>query len=138
MDAKLLKFLALGGMVVAIAGAVLGALDATRAFSPYALSAGVALTAAYAWTLGRQPAQARENETDAARFQRELALNSASIFLSVVFLLLAMTEVLAIPAALGYLVVLDALGLRLIAFYPVITAGLLCTLAGAALLAARG
>lgn len=138
MDRKTLNFLALGGMLVAVAGAVLGAIPSLRAFAPYVLSLGVALIAGYGFLLGRAAPARDEEETDDARFQRELALHTSSIFLSVVFLLLAMVEVLAIPAALGYLVVLDALGLQFIAFYPVITAGLLCTLGGAALLAARG
>ncbi|MEA3202145.1 MAG: archaeal flagellar protein FlaJ [Thermoplasmata archaeon] len=137
MEGKKLELLAWAGMGAALLGAILGALDALRAWSIYPLALAVGLVAAYAWLLGKRPAS-EEAESDDARFQRELALNASSIFLSVVFLLLAMVEVLAIPAALGYLVVLDALGLRLIAFYPVITAGLLCTLSGAALLAARG
>ncbi len=137
MDRKKMEYLALAGMGVGLVGAILGAVPAMRLLSPFALAAGVGLVALHGWMLGRLAPSERQ-ESDDERFQRELALNASSIFLSVVFLLLALVEVLAIPATLGYLVVLDALGLQLIAFYPVITAGLLCTLAGAALLAGRG
>src|SRR5581483_10421770 len=132
-----MEYLALAGMGVGLVGAILGAVPAMRLLSPFALAAGVGLVALHGWMLGRLAPSERQ-ESDDERFQRELSLNASSIFLSVVFLLLALVEVLAIPATLGYLVVLDALGLQLIAFYPVITAGLLCTLAGAALLAGRG
>jgi flagellar protein FlaJ len=63
-------------------------------------------------------------------------VNGYSLVLMVVFLLLLLTELLAIPAALGQLVVFSQFGLAFVTFYPALIGLLVAALAGAVVLAA--
>ena len=128
------KLLAYAALAASLVGAALSVAPVPLATSTFALGAGVLLAAASAWMLGSKP---QERPRDAS-FRSELALHASSLVLLVVFMLLALVEVLAIPAAMGKLVVFSAVGIGFIQYYPILTAGLLATLTGAILLAAAG
>ncbi|HVM46285.1 MAG TPA: hypothetical protein VM582_10150, partial [Candidatus Thermoplasmatota archaeon] len=128
------KLLAFAALAAAFAGAGLRFLPVPLASSTFALGAGVLLAAAAAWMLGRHPPAQGAPPT----FRSELALHASSLVLLVVFMLLALVEVLAIPAAMGKLVVFSAIGIGFIQHYPILTGALLATLTGAILLAAQG
>lgn len=135
-NVRVSRILALAGTGVAVLGGAVGLVESLRPASAYVLALAVGLVGLSAWMLGRRPGVADEGED--ARWRRELAVNASSLVLLVVFLLLALVEILAIPAALGHLVVFGSLALGFISFYPLLVALLLSTLAGAALLASRG
>ena len=129
------RALAVASAVVAFGGAAMGFVPAVSLYATHVLGLAIVLMAVAAWVLGRAPARPAPEGEDA--FPRELALHGSSLVLLVVFLLLAMTEVLAIPAALGHLVVFSAFGLGFVTYYPVVIAVLMGALAGAVVLAAR-
>lgn len=128
----LLAYLAAG---LAIAGAVLGSLPGAAPVIATVGVLAVALVASFAaaWTVSRE--RAAEAPEDAnQKFRREAILNASSLVLLVVFLLLALTELLAIPAAFGQLRVFGTFAFGFIAFYPAIIGGLTAALAGIVLL----
>lgn len=128
------RYLAYGSIAAAILGAVLGFLPLPDGLPTFGLGAGVLLATAATWILGKQP-----HVRDAsAPFRREVAIHASSMVLLVVFMLLALVELLAIPAAMGKLVVFSSIGVGFIEYYPILIALLLTTLAGAILLAAEG
>ena len=128
------KLLAYGALGTAMLGAVLSLLPLPLAASTFALGAGVLLAVAAAWFLGSKPS----TRTAEASFRSELALHASSLVLLVVFLLLALVEILAIPAAMGKLVVFSTIGIGFIEYYPILTGILLAALAGSIILAAEG
>lgn len=130
--------LALAAIVSAVAAAAVSPWVGVNQVATYLLAEAVLLVGFAAWMLGeRQPGEALPESAE-ARWRRELAIHASSLVLFVIFLLLALTELLAIPAALGHLVVFSSFGLGFITFYPVLLGALLCALAGAILLADRG
>ena len=134
----LARYLAYATVAVAIAGGLLGVLPATQMYAVHVLGVSIVLLAAASWTLGRKHVapDASAAEDDGARFRRELRVNASSLVLLVVFLLLALVELLAIPAAMGHLVVFSDFGLGFVSFYPVLIATLVAALAWATHLAA--
>lgn len=111
---------------------------ATGLLSTLLLGVAIVLIGFAAWTLGQRPASGAGSETEEARWKRELAVHASSLVLLVIFLLLGLVELLAIPAALGHLVVFSSFGLGFIKLYPVLLAVLLGALSGAILLADKG
>lgn len=128
------RTLAYASMAIAALGAALSLIPGMGRFSTFALAPAVGLTIAAAWMLGVRQDEAEQDNS----LRRELAVNASSLVLLVVFLFLGFAEILAIPAALGHLVVFSQLGVGLVALYPVMIAGLLCALTGAVLLASSG
>ena len=126
------RAIALAGVAAAILGAILGFLPLPTGLPTMALGAGVLLVTAATWMLGTTPRPAEST------FRRELAIHASSMVLLVVFMLLALVEILAIPAAMGKLVVFSRVGVAFIEYYPVLIALLLTTLTGAVLLAGEG
>jgi flagellar protein FlaJ len=135
-NVRLSRMLALGGIAVALGGGGLGFVASLRPLSGYVLAVAVVLVGVSAWLLGRRPGEASEDAD--AKWRRELAIHASSMVLLVVFLLLALVELLAIPAALGHLKVFGDLALGFISGYPLLIAVLVSALAGATLLASRG
>lgn len=131
----LVRQLAWGAIGAALLGAILSVLPIPLAASTFALGVGVALTTSAAWVLGRAPVPAGETRP---AFARELAYHASSLVLLVVFILLALVELLAIPAAMGRLVVFSTIGIAFVQYYPLAIAALLSALAGAVLLASGG
>jgi flagellar protein FlaJ len=129
------RYLAYGSILAALLGAILGFLPLHEGLPAFGLGAGVLLATAAAWLVGKEP---RAEDAQEAPFRHELALHASSMVLLVVFMLLALIELLAIPAAMGKLVVFSRIGVGFIEYYPVLIALLLCTLAGAILLAGQG
>ncbi|HUR69063.1 MAG TPA: type II secretion system F family protein [Candidatus Thermoplasmatota archaeon] len=131
---KTARMLAFGAMAAALVGAAVSLLPIPLAGATFALGAGVLLAAASAWMLGRseRPAAAQ------TPFRQELAFHASSLVLLVVFILLALVEILAIPAAMGKLVVFSTIGIGFVEYYPILLGALLCALAGAILLASGG
>lgn len=134
MPAATPRYLAYASIAAALVGAVLGFLPLPDGLPTFGLGAGVLLATAATWILGKRP-----HVRDAsAPFRRELAIHASSMVLLVVFMLLTLVELLAIPAAMGKLVVFSSVGIGFIEYYPILIALLLTTLAGAILLAAEG
>src|SRR5687768_16978687 len=102
MQAKSLAYTSIG---LAAMGALFS-LFLPIAVSTIALCAGVGVATAAAWVPGRQPRLAAVQTP----FRRELAFHASALVLLVVFLLLALIELLAIPAAMGKLVVFSRIG----------------------------
>lgn len=128
------RTLAYAAIAASVAGALLSLFPIAFTASTFALGAGVLLATAAAWTLGRSERPAGQQ----ASFRKELAFHAASLLLLVVFILLALIEVLAIPAALGKLVVFSRVGIGFVTFYPILLATLLTALSGAIILASDG
>ena len=125
-------------LVLALAAAGLSFADFPD-IAVYVLTAGiVALTAAGVMMGFRSPSDAAVSGDADATYKRDLAVHASSLILLVVFLLLAMVEVLAIPAAFGALEAVTAFGVAFVRFYPVVVGAFLAMLAGVVMLAARG
>lgn len=125
--AKLLAYVAIG---LSVAGAAAGSVPGVPVIASVAvLAAGLGALLLAAWSVQPSPPDAAEDADK--RYRRELKLNVTSLVLLVVFLLLGLTELLAIPAALGQLRVFGSFAFGFIAFYPALIGALTAALAGA-------
>ena len=136
MNVTLPRNLAYGAIALAIVGAIAGSLPALPAIVGSALLvASVALVVAAAYVAPKATAASQLEEPS---FGREMGLHFTSLALLVVFLLLGLTELLAIPAALGQLQVFGSFALGFLTFYPALLGALTAALALALVLALLG